>query len=91
MTIKEILEQRDSLTIKQRKQIAYRFLYPILQKSKKEQFKQIFDVDFISSESKFENEEQINPSIANLLESKGILKNIDTSDISEEELYIQED
>ena len=45
--------------------------------------------DFQKSEQEFIKEE-IKP-LDNFFKSKGILKNIDTSNISEEELYFQED
>ncbi len=43
-------------------------------------------------ENKTDNvEEEIHPGIKNLLKYKGILKDIDLSDISEEDIYLQED
>ena len=50
----------------------------------------IFIENRLSQNNKFE-EHTTNSALDNLLKYKGILKGIDLSDITEEELYLQED
>ena len=44
MTYQQVIEQSKTFTNRQKKQLAYYLLYPTLQKDKKKQFEQLFDI-----------------------------------------------
>ncbi len=84
MTTQDIIRQTKSFTIEQKQELAYYFLLSTLSEEKRKEFANMFHY-------KDNVQEQTNFGIANLLRYSGILEGIDTSDISEDELYLQED
>ena len=93
MTIQDIIKQTETFTIDQKQQLAYYFFFATISEDKKQDFMHLFHYKNDFDISKFENktEKQTNSGITNLLKYSGILEGINTSDISEEELYLQGD
>ena len=87
MTYQQVIEQTKTFTTQQRRQLAYYLLYPTLQEDKKKKFEQLFDFKIEYTDIL---KESVKP-LDNLLKYTGILKNVDISDITEEELYLQGD
>jgi hypothetical protein len=75
MTLEQIIKQTDSLTVEKQKTLIMYLMSKII------------DTDFTFPLDSSKKQKPLN----NFLKSKGILENVDISDISEEELYLQED
>ncbi len=84
MTTQDIIKQTESFTIEQKQELLYFLLFSIIGEEKRNEFANLFH-------RKDDIKQHTNFGISNLLKYSGILEGIDTSDISEEELYLQED
>ena len=94
MTVQDTITQAKYFTKKQKQQIGYYYLLSALKEDEQQEknIMKFLNIKINNEEQKIEKKKnKTNPSIANLLKSKGILKDVDLSDITEEEIYLQED
>lgn len=83
MNTTQIIEAAEQLSEQEQKSIARYFILKFINPNKKE------FPELLSFSNTNENESDNKP-LKNFVKSKGILKDIDLSDISEEEVYLQE-
>ncbi len=86
MTTQDIIRQTKSFTAEQKQELAYYFLLSTMSEAKKRKFANLFhykdDVEELKQNKK---------PLDNFMKTKGILKDIDLSDITEENIYLQND
>ena len=87
MTYQQILEQLKTLNSNEQKNLLSYLFFKYVNPDK-ENIKQLFHFNADLEETSINGNKK---PLDNFMKSKGILKNVDLSDISEEELYLQED
>lgn len=87
MTYLQILEQLKTLNSNEQKNLLSYLFFKYVNPDK-ENIKQLFHFNPDLDETSINDNKK---PLDNFMKSKGILKNVDLSDISEEELYLQKD
>ena len=84
MTVKEIIKETETLSPNEQQNLLYYFLYSTLKEEKQKEFFKLIN-------KKEDKEQKIKNPLDSFMKYKGILENIDISDITEEEIYLQGD
>ncbi|MEA2043312.1 MAG: hypothetical protein U9N85_12290 [Bacteroidota bacterium] len=91
MTAQDIIRQTEKLSPDEQKSLISFLVLKYINPNEKQNLMQLFHYQNDFEEVKNKTEKQTNSGITNLLKYSGILEGINTSDISEEELYLQGD
>ena len=84
MNTTEIIEAVETLSVQEQKSITSYFILKFMNPDKKDLLK-------LLNFSDNDESELIHNPLKNFYKSKGILKDVDLSDISEDDIYLQED